>query len=90
MSESLVSVIVPIYNASPYLEQCLDSIVEQTHKNLKIILLNDGSTDNSLATIQRCAAQDKRIKIIDKHKTKATTPPATAAWPRQPAPGFPL
>lgn len=66
MSESLVSVIVPIYNASPYLEQCPDSIVEQTHKNLKIILLNDGSADNSLAAIQRCAAQDKRIKIIDK------------------------
>ena len=66
MSESLVSVIVPIYNASPYLEQCLDSIVGQTHKDLEIILLNDGSTDNSLAAMQRYAAQDKRIKIIDK------------------------
>ena len=53
MSESLVSVIVPIYNASPYLEQCLDSIVGQTHKDLEIILLNDGSTDNSLAAMQR-------------------------------------
>ena len=49
MSESLVSVIVPIYNAGPYLEQCLDSIVGQTHKDLEIILLNDGSTDDSLA-----------------------------------------
>lgn len=66
MCESLVSVIVPIYNASPYLEQCLDSIVGQTHKDLEIILLNDGSTDNSLAAMQRYAAQDKRIKIIDK------------------------
>ena len=66
MSESLVSVIVPIYNAGPYLEQCLDSIVEQTHKDLEIILLNDGSTDDSLATMQRYAAQDERIKVIDK------------------------
>ena len=66
MSESLVSIIVPIYNAGPYLEQCLDSIVGQTHNNLEIILLNDGSTDNSLSIMQRYAANDNRIKIIDK------------------------
>ena len=66
MSESLVSVIVPIYNAGPYLEQCLDSIVGQTHKNLEIILLNDGSTDDSLATMRRYAENDGRIKVIDK------------------------
>lgn len=66
MSESLVSIIVPIYNAGPYLEQCLDSIVGQTHDNLEIILLNDGSTDNSLSVMQRYAANDNRIKIIDK------------------------
>ena len=66
MSESLVSIIVPIYNAGPYLEQCLDSIVGQMHDNLEIILLNDGSTDNSLSIMQRYAANDNRIKIIDK------------------------
>ena len=66
MSESLVSIIVPIYNAGPYLEQCLDSIVGQTHDNLEIILLNDGSTDNSLSVMQRYAVNDNRIKIIDK------------------------
>ena len=66
MSESLVSIIVPIYNAGPYLEQCLDSIVGQTYDNLEIILLNDGSTDNSLSIMQRYAANDNRIKIIDK------------------------
>ena len=55
MDESLVSIIVPIYNAGPYLEQCLDSIVGQTHKDLEIILLNDGSTDDSLATMRRYA-----------------------------------
>lgn len=66
MSELPVSIIVPIYNAGPYLEQCLDSIVGQTHDNLEIILLNDGSTDNSLSIMQRYAANDNRIKIIDK------------------------
>lgn len=66
MSESLVSVIVPIYNAGPYLEQCLDSITGQTHRELEIILLNDGSTDDSLSIMQRYAVSDERIKIIDK------------------------
>ena len=66
MDESLVSIIVPIYNAGPYLEQCLDSIVGQTHKDLEIILLNDGSTDDSLATMRRYAENDGRIKMIDK------------------------
>lgn len=66
MDESLVSIIVPIYNAGPYLEQCLDSIVGQTHKDLEIILLNDGSTDDSLTTIRRYAENDGRIKMIDK------------------------
>lgn len=66
MSESLVSVIVPIYNAGPYLEQCLDSIVGQTHADLDIICLNDGSTDGSLATMQAYAARDARIRVIDK------------------------
>ena len=66
MSDSLVSVIVPTYNAEPYLEQCLTSIVEQTHSNLEIILLNDGSTDRSLDIAQRFAKNDRRIKLIDK------------------------
>lgn len=66
MGESLISVIVPIYNAQPYLGQCLNSIVGQTYKNLEIILLNDGSTDDSLTTIHRFAGDDARIKVVDK------------------------
>lgn len=65
-SNTLISVIVPIFNAEPFLEQCLSSIVEQTHENLEIICLNDGSTDESLETMQRFAQQDSRITIIDK------------------------
>lgn len=66
MNEHLVSVIVPIYNAQPYLTQCLDSIIGQTHEELEIILLNDGSKDDSLDVMQQFAARDPRIKVINK------------------------
>ena len=59
-----VSVIVPIYNAAPYLTKCLDSIVNQTYKNLEIILVNDGSTDNSAEIINQYAQRDNRILVI--------------------------
>ena len=48
-----VSIVVPVYNAGPYIEQCLKSLVEQTLKDIEIILINDGSTDDSL---QLCLA----------------------------------
>ena len=47
MEKELISVIVPVYNAEKYLQKCLDSILEQTYQNLEIIIINDGSTDNS-------------------------------------------
>ena len=62
----LISVIVPIYNTERYLDQCLTSIEQQTYRNLEIICLNDGSTDSSLEIIQRHAAQDARIRVVDK------------------------
>ena len=65
-NNSLVSVIVPIYNVEKYLDQCLESISAQTHKNLEIICINDGSTDGSLEIIKRHADQDNRIRVIDK------------------------
>ncbi|WP_172136059.1 glycosyltransferase [Adlercreutzia sp. ZJ473] len=64
--QPLVSVIVPIYNAEPFLEQCLESIEAQTCRSLEIICLNDGSTDQSLAIMRRHAAADDRIIVIDK------------------------
>lgn len=63
----LVSVIIPIYNAEPYLDQALESVEGQTYKNLEIICLNDGSTDDSLAIMRAHAARDERIVVIDKH-----------------------
>ncbi|MBO6281462.1 MAG: glycosyltransferase [Alphaproteobacteria bacterium] len=61
-----VSVILPIYNAEKYLHECLDSIVNQTLKDIEIICVNDGSKDKSLDIIKEYAARDKRVKYIDK------------------------
>lgn len=66
MAEDLISVIVPIYKTERYLRACIDSIVQQTHRNLEIILVNDGSPDNSLAVCKEYAEKDLRIKIVDR------------------------
>lgn len=60
----LISVIVPIYNVAAYLPRCVDSILAQTYKNLEIILVDDGSTDNCLEICQQYAQKDNRIKVI--------------------------
>lgn len=60
-----VSVVVPVYNAAAYLKECLASLVNQTLKEIEIICVNDGSTDNSLAILNEYAAKDNRFKIID-------------------------
>ena len=60
-----VSVIVPVYNVGKYLEECLNSIINQTYKNIEIIIVNDGSTDNSLDIIEIFKNKDNRIKVIN-------------------------
>lgn len=62
----LLSVIVPIYNVEPYLDRCVQSIVEQTYKDLEIILVDDGSTDSSPKMCDIWAQKDNRIKVIHK------------------------
>ena len=59
-----VSVIIPVYNVEKYLTRCLQSVCGQTMKDIEIICINDGSTDNSLQILQEYAQQDNRIKII--------------------------
>lgn len=60
----LISVIIPVYNVQPYLKQCIESIINQTYKNLEIILVDDGSTDESGSICDSYALQDKRIRVI--------------------------
>ena len=61
-----ISVIIPVYNAERYLSACLDSVIEQSYKNLDIILIDDGSTDNSGKICDEYSIKDKRIKVIHK------------------------
>lgn len=64
MIKSLISIIIPIYNVAQYLPKCLDSILAQTYKNLEIILVDDGSKDNSGKICDEYAKKDTRIKVI--------------------------
>lgn len=64
--QPLISVIIPIYNAEPYLKQCIGSITDQTYEKLEIILVDDGSTDGSPALCDAYARTDARIKVIHK------------------------
>ena len=61
-----ITVIVPVYNVAHYLDKCLDSLINQTYKNLEIIVINDGSTDNSGIICQEYAQKDNRIIYIEK------------------------
>lgn len=63
---SLVTIVVPVFNAEPYLDQALHSLREQTYSNLEILCLNDGSTDASPAILEQHASEDERVLVIDK------------------------
>ncbi len=60
-----ISVIIPVYNVEQYLRRCLESIICQTYRNLEIILINDGSTDESLSICEEFVNQDSRIRLIN-------------------------
>lgn len=66
----MVSVLVPVYNTSTYLSQCIDSILNQSFQDLEIILVNDASTDGSLSVCKKYAEIDKRIILIDKKRNE--------------------
>ena len=65
MSNPTVSVIIPVYNAQEGIKQCMDSLLNQSFTDFEIILLNDGSTDNSLEVIKKYAADNDFIRVID-------------------------
>lgn len=66
MQEDLVSVIVPVYNVEKYIHRCILSILEQSYKNLEIILVNDGSTDKSREVCEGFLEKDERVTVINK------------------------
>ena len=70
------SVIISVYNTSKYLRQCLDCVVNQTLRDIEIICVNDGSTDNSLDILNEYAARDNRIKVISKENEGLGAAPA--------------
>ena len=59
-----ISIIVPIYNAKEHLDKCVESILEQTEKNFEIILVDDGSKDNSFEICKKYEKIDQRVKVI--------------------------
>ena len=64
--DELISIIVPVYNVEKYIEKCIQSIIDQTYKNIEIILVDDGSTDNSGNMCDDFKMKDNRIKVIHK------------------------
>ncbi len=66
MEKGLVSIIVPVYNGEEYIERCVGSLISQTYENIEILVVNDGSTDNTESICNKLAASDKRIKLTTK------------------------
>lgn len=65
--KNLISVLFPVYNTEKYLEESLFSLLTQTHKNIEVIAVNDGSSDNSLQLLNEIAAKDNRVRVIDQN-----------------------
>lgn len=65
MENKLLSVIIPVYNGENYIDTCLNSVTNQSYQNLDIIIINDGSKDNSLDILNKWASKDCRIRVID-------------------------
>jgi glycosyltransferase involved in cell wall biosynthesis len=78
MEEELISVIIPIYNLELYIDSCLESVVNQTYKNIEIIIVNDGSSDNSEKIIRKWCEKDSRIKLINQENSGVSVARNTA------------
>lgn len=66
MNRPLISIIIPVYNAESYIRRCIESVLSQTYKEIQVILINDGSTDNTLSILEEYSRSDSRIQLINK------------------------
>ena len=73
MIPDLISVIVPIYNVEDYIRQCFDSLLHQTYQNFEVLMINDGSPDNSTSICQEYAARDSRFRYFEKENGGIST-----------------
>lgn len=64
--DDLISIVIPVYKVEEYLEKCINSVVNQTYKNLEVILVDDGSPDNCGSICDNFTKKDNRIKVIHK------------------------
>ena len=70
MTECKISIIIPVYNVEEYLPKCLDSVINQTLKDIEIICINDCSTDNSLEILENYVKKDSRIIVLNQEKNQ--------------------
>ena len=68
-AQNKISVIIPVYNTAPYLERCLDSVLQSTYRNFEIFCVNDGSTDESLSILEHYQALDDRVVVINQNNS---------------------
>lgn len=71
VNQPLVSIVIPVYNGADFLRECIDSALAQTYENIEIIVINDGSSDNSLEILKEYERKDNRVVIIDKQNEGA-------------------
>ena len=72
-TQPLVSVIMPVYNAARFLKQAMESVLRQSYRNLELIMIDDGSTDDSLSMMRAYAAQDDRVRVIANEKNRGVS-----------------
>ena len=80
MNNDLLSVVVPVYNVAPYLDGSIRSILGQSYQNLEVILVDDGSTDNSGEICRRYARLDSRVKLISQENQGASAARRNGIW----------
>lgn len=68
-TSSLISIIVPVYNVEPYLDECLHSIASQSYDSFEVIMVNDGSTDGSKGICERWRDSDHRFKLVNQNNS---------------------